>query len=253
MSVEEMEAEFGVLAAWTADAVRRLGPEYAIAAACKGSASPGALGWLASVCGLREGSLLVDVGGGMGGPVAFARRRFGVRPVVLEPMGAACRAARDLFAVPAWRSDGQRLPLADGSVDAVWCLGVLCTTPDRHDLLAEIVRVMKPGARLGLLVFTADEPRPPGAPEGNVFPAAAELPGMLAEHGLTIVGTVGWEDVHDQEEDEWRRLAGEVQTLVDRLHDGDPRLDEVHEQERRIGRLIRDGVVRAMLIGAVLG
>lgn len=59
-----MENEFGVLATWTADAVRVLGPEYAVPAACKGSASPAMLEWLGRTTGLGQGQVLMDVGGG---------------------------------------------------------------------------------------------------------------------------------------------------------------------------------------------
>ncbi|GLY30045.1 SAM-dependent methyltransferase [Kineosporia sp. NBRC 101731] len=245
-----MEAEFGVQALWTAEAVRELGPEYAIPAACKGSASPAMLRWLGQVCGLRENDVLADVGGGLGGPAAFAAREYRVRPIVLEPMVEACRAARSLFGVPALSVLGDRLPLADGCADAVWCLGVLCTTPDKPALLEEIARVLKPGAGLGMLVFTADEPRPAGAPEGNEFPCEDELPGLLEKHGLEVAAVVAGEGLQDHGQG-WTRWAAEVSALVGRRHAGDPRLDEAREQERRIGELIADGTVRARLLGAV--
>ncbi|MCE0537095.1 class I SAM-dependent methyltransferase [Kineosporia rhizophila] len=247
-----MESEFGVQATWTADAVGLLGAEYAIPAACKGSASPAVLDWLAAECRLRPEMLLTDVGGGLGGPTAFAARHHGIRPLVLEPMVAACAAATQLFSVSALACEGARLPLADESADAVWCLGVLCTTSDKTGLVEEIARIMKPGAALGLLVFTSDQPQPPGAPEGNEFPSEAELPGLLDRAGLEITGSIRAADLPaDDRAEEWDRQAAEVQALVERLHTGDPRLSEAQEQERRIGRLIGDGVVRANLLAAV--
>ena len=250
-----MENEFGVLAGWTADAVRELGEPYAVPAACKGSASPAALSWLGQACELREGLLLADVGGGMGGPAAYAAQRYGVRPLVVEPMVEACRAAAGLFGVPALAAGGERLPLGDSTADAVWCLGVLCTTPDKPALLAEIARVLKPGGAAGFLVFTADTPRPAGAPEGNEFPSVAELPRLLEGQGLRVREQ---RDLAAQEEDHpdvgpvWRERAQAVQDLVSRSHEGDPRLAEAQDQEQRIGRLLKDGVVRGTLVLAVL-
>ena len=246
-----MESEFGVLATWTADAVRVLGPEYAVPAACKGSASPAMLEWLGRTCGLEQSQVLMDVGGGLGGPAAFARREFGSRPIVLEPMAAACRAASELFGLPALAAEGGRLPIADDSADAVWCLGVLCTTPDKSALVGEIARVMRPGARLGLLVFTADDPRPEGAPEGNEFPAEQELPGLLSKHGLEVTHSIATEDLPEHPDQEaWRSRADEVEALVGRLHAGEARLAEALDQQQRMGRLIQDRVVRAVLVGA---
>jgi SAM-dependent methyltransferase len=201
---------------------------------------------------LREGMVLADVGGGMGGPAAFAAEHFKVRPVVLEPMTAACQAASDLFDMPALASDGGRLPLADSSADAVWCLGVLCTTPDKAGLVGEIARVLKPGATLGLLAFTSDQPRPEGAPEGNEFPSEAELPGLLGRFGLEVTGTIAADDLSDPADEAWRTRAEEAEALVGKLHAGEPEFEEAQEQARRIGKLLKDGVVRGTLLGAVL-
>ncbi|NYE14930.1 hypothetical protein [Actinomadura citrea] len=89
MTASAMVAEFDDVAGWTADAVERLGDRYAIPAACRGSANPAAWAWPAEACELRPGSVLLDVGAGVGGPVAWAAERFGVRPILLEPMPAA--------------------------------------------------------------------------------------------------------------------------------------------------------------------
>ena len=87
------EAEFDTMASWTADAVKALGPEYAIPAACRGSGNPAALEWLGRALDLAPGRLLVDVGAGIGGPAAFARAEFEVRPVLLDPMAEPAGAA----------------------------------------------------------------------------------------------------------------------------------------------------------------
>ncbi|CNF53505.1 methyltransferase family protein [Mycobacterium tuberculosis] len=95
-----MTAEFDDVARWTADAVELLGERHAIPAACRGSADPAALAWLGEACELAAGTTLLDVGAGAGGPAAWAAERFGVRPVLLERMPAACRAAARLFGLP---------------------------------------------------------------------------------------------------------------------------------------------------------
>jgi hypothetical protein len=42
-----LKAEFDTVAGWTAQVVSRLGAEYAIPAACRGSANPAWLSWIA--------------------------------------------------------------------------------------------------------------------------------------------------------------------------------------------------------------
>ena len=54
------------------------------------------------------------------------------------------RAGIDLTIVP---GGAEAIPLADGSVDEVICSLVLCSVRDAHQVLAEILRVLKPGGR----------------------------------------------------------------------------------------------------------
>src|SRR5690348_7075747 len=115
-----MADEFDTMAAWTADAVAELGPEHAVPAACRGSGSPDSMRWLADRLGLRSGMRLLDCGAGVGGPAELAARQFGVRPVLAEPMLAACRDSARLFGHPVVAAAGERLPFTDGVFDAVW-------------------------------------------------------------------------------------------------------------------------------------
>ena len=43
---EQMQDEFGTMAAWTRQAVSDLGPDHAMPAACRGSGRPSGLDWL---------------------------------------------------------------------------------------------------------------------------------------------------------------------------------------------------------------
>ncbi|HST82828.1 MAG TPA: methyltransferase domain-containing protein, partial [Kineosporiaceae bacterium] len=228
-----MDVEFDVFATWTLEAVQRLGPEHAIPAGCRGSASPGALAWLGEACELAEGSNLVDVGGGVGGPAAFAANRFGVRPILIEPMLGACRAAHAMFGIPALAGTGDRLPLATSSVDAAWCLGVLCTTRQKAAVIGELRRVLRPGASLGLLVFVGAQPHPPGSPEGNEFPTENGL--------LDLLGAAGFDVVEQADADDfaapplaWTERAERVERAIEQAHASDPRFAVAQVQQQRI-------------------
>ena len=55
-------------------------------------------------------------------------------------------------------ADATRLPIADASVD-VWCSGfVVRNIPDLDAALAEAMRVLKPGGRIGILEIPRMEP-----------------------------------------------------------------------------------------------
>ena len=248
---EAMEAEFDTVAGWTEEAVRALGPEYAIPAGCRGSGSEGALRWLADRLDVGPDTRLLDSGAGVGGPAGWLRAERGLRPICAEPMAAAAGAGRRLFGLPSVVAVAQRLPFADASFDAAWCLGVLCTTSDKAGLLNELRRVLVPDARLGLLVFLADAPLPPPLPEGNEFPSEAGTRRLLADAGFEL--TVAAEaDLGDSPE-EWIRRADAVEAEVERRHGGDPAFGQAQEQSRRVGRLLADGALRPWLAIAVAG
>jgi SAM-dependent methyltransferase len=248
VAVAEMVAEFDDVAGWTADAVEQLGDRYAIPAACRGSSNPSALAWLAEACELSAGTRLLDVGAGAGGPAAWAAERFGVRPVLLEPMRTACRAAARLFGLPVITADGARIPLRTASVDAAWCLGVLCTVEDKAALLSEIHRVLRPGASLGLLVVVARGQQTVPAPEGNHFPTQDELAGLLTRTGF---------ELREQTRPpsgaplSWSRRVEQVTTVVAARHRTAHAYTLAAGQSRRLNRLFDTEQVSTQLIHAV--
>jgi SAM-dependent methyltransferase len=242
-----MEAEFDVVADWTRQAIGQLGNDRAIPAACQGSASPAALDWLAQACGVTAGTRLLDVGGGTGGPAAYAARHFAARPLLVDPMPNACRTARDLFGLAAVVGTGEALPVATGALEAVWCLGVLCTTQERPRVLGELRRVLRDGGSLGLLVFVAQVTHVPDAPTGNDFPERAELDGQIDEAGLVIVDRTDL-DALPAAPGSWSALAEGVQNAVEREHGRDPRYQQAQRQQERIARLLADGAVAGELL-----
>ncbi|WP_060575171.1 MULTISPECIES: class I SAM-dependent methyltransferase [unclassified Pseudonocardia] len=246
---ERMELEFDTVAEWTRVAVAELGDDHAIPAACRGSASPDGLDRLVAACGVGRGTRLADVGGGTGGPAAYAREYFGADPVVVDPMPGACRAAASMFGLPAVVGDGHRIPLATGSVPACWCLGVLRTVREKDVLLGELHRILRPGGGLGLLVYTADEPRPAGAPEGNLFPTVAGTRDLLDQAGFTVVEEAPLTGFADAPRS-WHDRIGRVDEVLTRDHGDDPRFRAAEEQADRIGRLISEGTVTGVLLHA---
>lgn len=248
MTASAMVAEFDDVAGWTADAVEQLGERHAIPAACRGSASPAALAWLAEACDLSPGVRLLDVGAGAGGPAAWAAERFGVRPILLEPMPTACRAATRLFGLPVIAGDGRRIPLRTGSADAAWCLGMLCTVQDKATVLSEIHRVLKPGASLGLLVVVARGPQLLPTPDGNHFPTQRELLALLAGAGFEVVEQT---EQTSQAPLSWSRRAEQVAAVVATRHRADPAYALAAHQGERFSRLFAADQITVRLVHAV--
>jgi SAM-dependent methyltransferase len=240
---DPMEAEFGTVAEWTAEVASQLGPDHAIPAACRGSGQPAALDWLLAGLDLAPGALLVDVGAGLGGPDAFAAAKAGLRPLLLEPEHAACRAAARLFSLPVIRSDATALPLADGRADVAWSLGVLCTLPGRDAQLAmlrELRRIVRPGGLMGLLVYVAARLPLDDPPEGNHFPDASGLDALVRRAGLAVVAAANAHRMSAPPPD-WRNRFEAVDRELHRRFGRTPQLRTSDEQSERIGQLLESG------------
>ncbi|MGE2727972.1 class I SAM-dependent methyltransferase [Mycolicibacterium vaccae] len=245
---DAMSAEFDTVAEWTAQVCTRLGADYYLPAACRGSGSPQALDWLIDRLGLAPGTRLLDSGAGVGGPAAYAVHTNAVHPVLVEPEAGACRAAQRLFGFPVVQASGSALPIADDMFDAAWSLGVLCTMPDQLGLLTELRRVVRPGGGIGLLVFVATRDiAPDEQPEGNRFPTADGLRTLCEDAGLTVEAQQLASEL-GAAPDDWEDRADQVDAeMADRYGDTDA-WQTSQEQSERMGALLGDGAVEATLV-----
>jgi len=119
------------------------------------SASPSVLGPLREALEGAPGRQLLDVGGGTGN-YAAALRDEGWDPVVCDrsPDMLARAAGKGLETVEA---DAQSLPFVDAAFDALICVSMLHHVEDRPRALAEQRRVLRPGGRGALMVFTRED------------------------------------------------------------------------------------------------
>jgi arsenite methyltransferase len=109
---------------------------------------------------IPPGGTALDVGSGPGNVTASLARAAGPDGLALGidisvPMLE--RAVRNEAGprVGFIRADAQRLPLRDNTIDAVVSTAVLQLVPDPAAALAEMARVLRPGARLAVMVPTA--------------------------------------------------------------------------------------------------
>ncbi|TCO33519.1 methyltransferase family protein [Kribbella steppae] len=105
---------------------------------------------------------VVEVGAGDGGNFAhYPAEVTGV--VAVEPESylrakAESRAFAAAVPVEVVSGTADRLPLTDGSIDAVVASLVLCSVPDQAVALAEAFRVLRPGGELRFYEHVAAEP-----------------------------------------------------------------------------------------------
>ncbi len=235
---EAMKAEFDTVAEWTAEVAVDLGPDYFLAAGCRGSGSPASLRWLAERLVIAAGDRMLDCGAGVGGPAAFLADEVKVRPVLSEPEAGACRAAQRLFGLPVVQA-GSALPFASASFDVAWSLGVLCTVDDQVQFLRELHRVLTPTGRLGLLVFVARELPLSDQPAGNTFPTDAGLRELLASAALRVEDSASVTDFAASPTS-WQQRADAVEAELERRHRQDPTWQTAARQSQLIGRLLHD-------------
>jgi ubiquinone/menaquinone biosynthesis C-methylase UbiE len=111
---------------------------------------------LAGASGVAPGERVLDVGTGSG-LVAVAAAAAGADVVGADITPELLDAARRTGAPVEWvLADAQRLPFEDGEFDVVLsCLGAMFA-PDHRVAAGELLRVCRPGGRLGMVNWTPD-------------------------------------------------------------------------------------------------
>ena len=113
---------------------------------------------LVAACGIGPGQRVLDVAAGTGN-VALRAAQAGASVVASdltpEHFAAGRREARALGVELEWvEADAEALPFPDASFDVVTSSLGAMPEPDHHAVADELVRVCRPGGRIGLLSFT---------------------------------------------------------------------------------------------------
>jgi len=106
----------------------------------------------AAALGIGAGQLVLDVGAGSGGWSRLLVDRFGCTCVAIDVARARVREASS-DGLSALLADAELLPVASGSVDAIWCRDTLSTLEDPVLVLREFHRVLRRGG--GVVLYTA--------------------------------------------------------------------------------------------------
>jgi SAM-dependent methyltransferase len=119
--------------------------------------------------GLPPGSTVVDVGAREGFHCIELARRFGFDVLGVEPvrrhLDGAAAALQALGSeepevasrVRVEEGVAERLPVADASVDLIWCRDVLIHVEDLHAVFREFHRALRPGGCALLFMMTATD------------------------------------------------------------------------------------------------
>ena len=155
---------------------------------------------------IQPGEMLTDLACGTGGPGLWMARESGASLIGVDPSPAGLAAARQRAAA-AGLADRARFQhgtfehtnLAHGSAGAVMSIDALQYAPDKRAAFAEMARIMRPGARAGIVCFEVDPATVAGLPVLGVDPVADYRP-LIAAAGLDVEAyeeTPGWaERVH---------------------------------------------------------
>src|SRR6266699_2000503 len=140
---------------------------------------------------------VLDVASGQGRSAIALAQRFGCQVLGIEYGTEAVKKATETATevgvthlVTFQQGDAERLPVSDGTFDAVICECAFCTFPDKATAASEFLRVLKPGGQVGLsdLSRTGDVP---AVLQGWIACIADTQPvssytSYLTEAGLTI-------------------------------------------------------------------
>ena len=167
-------------------------PEHAVAASL-GCGNP------VAVAEMHEGEIVLDLGSGGGIDVLLSARRVGSSGTVYgldmtdEMLALAERNASDagVTNVRFLKGLSEEIPLPADSVDVVISNCVVNLSPEKPRVLAEIVRVLRPGGRVGISDIVAEDrlsPTDRAERGGYVGCIAGALSETEYREGLASVG-----------------------------------------------------------------
>lgn len=136
------------------------------------------------LAGIRPGQRILDIAAGAGEPAVSAAERVGPGGYVLATdisegiVELALQVARErgLKQVETRVMDGEKLDLPDASFDAVLCRLGLMYMPHPVTALSEWRRVLKPGGRVAVAVFSTPDRNDWGAVPASIIRRRAQLP-----------------------------------------------------------------------------
>jgi ubiquinone/menaquinone biosynthesis C-methylase UbiE len=158
---------------------------------------------LVDLLGLSEGSVVVDLACGSGGPGAWVASQSGATLIGVDPSApglalAAQRVERVGLSQRARFVKGtfEKSHLPEACADAIMSVEALQYAPDKAAAFAEMHRLLRPGRRLAMVCFEVDPSSVEGVPVLGVDPVPNYRP-LLEGAGLQVLSyeeTLGWRE-----------------------------------------------------------
>jgi SAM-dependent methyltransferase len=177
---------------------------------------------LADLLGLQRGERVLDVAAGIGTTSLLLAGELGVETLGIDLGDAQVARARRRAAQAGLADcvrfevgDAERLPVPDAGFDVVVCECAFCTFPDKPTAAGELVRVVRPGGRIGIADVWLEPARLDPELSGLAGRVACladarpltELTSTLAAAGLTVTHLERHDDA----------LAATITQIVDRF------------------------------------
>jgi SAM-dependent methyltransferase len=168
--------------------------------------------------GLPEGASVVDLGCGEGEHAIELAKRFAFKVQGIDPVPRHIelgqQSAEQLPGIDVLFEPGsaEAIPVADGTVDLIWCREVLYHVPSLEKAFSECYRILRPGGRMLIYHNFGNDQRE----SGNHGPAqveAAFLGAGLAIDQQTEMGSEFGEYAEEQRGEGGRRLIHAARLL----------------------------------------
>jgi SAM-dependent methyltransferase len=244
---------FGEPSVWRLEAILRLGlqGEELMAGASTGVGYPIALDPIISDLRLGPRGRALDLGAGLGGISQWMAWSTGADVVALEPEWSAAAGARRLFpGISVVQAEAVVSPFGKGSFDAVTLLGVVSLVDDLPPLIAEVVRLLRPGGRIGLSdLCTVNESIVTEPDSPNTFRSGELIADELERAGFALTEVAGG---HADVATRWDDVSRRVDDEMGRQHRGTKAYEIWDEDRQRLRAMIEGGELHLLsVVGAL--